>query len=80
MTGSRVIATSVETSGISMPPYPIERRNGRGSAIRANSPIATVIPLKTTARPAVSIARCTASSPLRPWVRSSRQRETTSSE
>ena len=75
-----MIATSVETSGISIPPYPIERRNGSGSAISANSPIATVMPLKTTARPAVSIARCTASSPLRPCARSSRQRETTISE
>ncbi len=56
------------------------RRNGTGSAIIASRPIATVVPLKTTARPAVSIARCTASSPLRPWARSSRQRETTSSE
>ena len=80
ITGSSVIATSVETSGISMPPYPIERRNGSGSAIRASRPIATVMPLKTTARPAVSIALCTASSPLWPCVRSSRQRETTSSE
>jgi len=40
---------------------------------------ATVVPLKTTARPAVSIARCTAASPSRPWARSSRQRTTTSS-
>jgi hypothetical protein len=58
----------------------MERRKGRGSAIRASNPIATVMPLKTTARPAVSIAFCTASSPLRPCERSSRQRETTSSE
>ena len=42
--------------------------------------MATVMPLNTTARPAVSIARCTASSPLRPWARSSRQRDTTISE
>ena len=42
--------------------------------------MATVMPLKTTARPAVSIARCTASSPLRPCERSSRQRETTINE
>ena len=51
-TGSSVIATAVETSGISMPPYPIERRNGTGSANSANRPIATVSPLNTTARPA----------------------------
>ena len=42
--------------------------------------MATVMPLNTTARPAVSIARCTASSPLRPCARSSRQRDTTISE
>jgi hypothetical protein len=35
------------------------------------------MPLNSTARPAVSIARWTASSPVRPCVRSSRQRETT---
>ena len=79
-TGSSVMATSVETSGISMPPKPIERRNGSGSAISASRPMATVMPLNTTARPAVSIALCTASSPLRPCERSSRQRETTISE
>ena len=78
-TGSNVIATAVETSGISMPPYPIERRNGTGSANSANRPIATVSPLNTTARPADSIARTTASSPSCPCARSSRQRETTSS-
>ena len=59
---------------------PMLRRNGSGSATSASRPIATVVPLNTTARPAVSIARWTASSPLRPWARSSRQRETTSSE
>jgi hypothetical protein len=79
-TGSSVIATSTDTSGISMPPYPIDCRNGSGRAIRASSPIATVTPLKTTARPAVAIARRTGSSPCAPWARSSRQRETTSSE
>ena len=53
--------------------------SGSASEI-ASSPIATVVPLKTTARPAVSIARTTASSPVRPCARSSRQRTTTSSE
>jgi hypothetical protein len=46
----------------------------------ASRPMATVVPLNTTARPAVSMARTTASSPVRPWARSSRQRTTTSSE
>jgi hypothetical protein len=39
--------------------------------------MATVMPLNTTALPAVSIAFCTASSPVRPCARSSRQREQT---
>ena len=51
----------------------------RMDSLPQNEPI-TVMPLKTTARPAVSIARTTASSPVRPWARSSRQRTTTSSE
>ena len=55
--GSSVSATSAETSGISIPPKPMLRRNGSGSATSASRPIATVVPLKTTARPAVSIAR-----------------------
>jgi hypothetical protein len=38
---------------MSIPAYPIERRNGIGSATRASRPIATVMPLKTTALPAV---------------------------
>jgi len=59
-----VIATRTLTSGISIPANPIERRNGSGSTTIASSPIATVVPLKTTARPAVAIARTTASSPV----------------
>jgi hypothetical protein len=46
----------------------------------ASSPTATVVPLKTTARPAVAIARSIASSLEPPFARSSRQRTTTSSE
>ncbi len=42
--------------------------------------IATVVPLKTTACPAVSIARCTAAAFSSPAARSSRQRVSTSSE
>ena len=78
-TGSSVIATAVLTSGISMPPYPTLRRKGRGSATSASRPIATVVPLNTTARPDVSIARWIASSPVRPCASSSRQRTTISS-
>ena len=46
----------------------------------ASRPMATVVPLKTTARPAVVIARRIASSPSCPCARSSRQRTTSSSE
>ena len=78
-TGSRVSATATLTSGMSIPPYPTLRRKGSGRATSARRPIATVVPLKTTARPAVAIARATASSPWRPCARSSRHRTTTSS-
>ena len=56
------------------------RRNGSGRTMRASRPIATVVPLNTTARPAVFIERTIASSPVWPWARSSRQRTTTISE
>ena len=65
-TGNNVTATITLISGISIPAYPIERRNGSGSTIIASKPIATVVPLNTTARPAVCIARTTASSPSKP--------------
>ncbi len=61
ITGSSVIATSTETSGTSTPPYPTLRSIGTGSTIIDSSPIATVSPEKTTARPACSIATATAS-------------------
>jgi hypothetical protein len=51
-----------------------------GSTISASRPMATVMPLNTTARPALSIARWTASSLLWPWAHSSRQRDTIRSE
>ena len=46
---------------------PIERMNGEGMKSSSASPIATVAPENTTARPAVSIVRMIASSfePLR---------------
>ena len=59
---------------------PMLRMNGTGRTTRASRPIATVIPLKTTARPAVSMAMTTASWFSRPWSRSSRQRVTKISE
>ena len=54
-TGSRVRAAATETSGMRRPPYPRERRKGTGRATAARRPIATVVPLKRTARPAVAI-------------------------
>jgi hypothetical protein len=78
-TGSSVIATATLTSGISMPAMPRLRRNGTGSATSASSEMATVVPLRTTARPACSMAFTTASWSVAPRWRSSRQRTTTSS-
>ena len=73
-------ATSTETSGTSTPPYPTLRSMGTGSTIMDSSPIATVSPENTTARPACSIAMATASALACPAARSSRHRLTTSSE
>ena len=80
ITGSSVVATSTETSGTSTPPYPTLRSIGTGSTIIDSSPIATVSPENTTARPACCIATATASAFSRPAERSSRHRLTTSSE
>ena len=52
-TGSSVIATATLTSGMNSPAMPMLRRNGTGSTTSASSAIATVVPLKTTARPGV---------------------------
>ena len=51
-----------------------------GTTTSARSPTATVVPLNTTARPAVRMAMAIASSPEAPRSRSSRQRTMTSSE
>jgi hypothetical protein len=80
MTGSKVTATRTETSGTSTPPMPTLRSIGTGSTIMDSSPIATVRPENTTARPAWFIASVTASALARPAARSSRHRLTTSSE
>jgi hypothetical protein len=75
ITGRRVRAQTTETTGIARPPTPNPRMNGSGIASSSASPIATAVPLKTTARPAVSIVRTTASergSPGPPARRSSR--------
>ena len=53
--GRSVIAASTETSGISMPPMPIERMNGSGRMIIDSRPTATVEPETITERPACVI-------------------------
>ena len=60
-TGSRVSAATTETIGMISPPTPKPRMNGRGMKSSTASPIATAVPLKTTARPAVCIVRTRAS-------------------
>ncbi len=72
-------AQSTALSGTSMPPMPIERTNGTGSATRTARPIATVIPDSSTARPAVATVRAVASTRSAPARISSRKRDTTSS-
>ena len=78
--GSNVSTTATLTSGMSMPPMPMLRRNGTGTTRSATRLIATVTPEASTACPAVAMATTTASSLSRPWARSSRQRDTSSSE
>jgi len=60
--GCRVRAAAIEISGMRKPPTPIERMNGSGMNRSSASPIATVPPEKTTARPAVDIVLTIASS------------------
>jgi hypothetical protein len=71
-TGKSVIAAATETSGISSPARPKPRMNGNGMNSMSASPIATAVPLKTTARPAVAIVRTMASSWESPFCSSSR--------
>ena len=78
--GSRVRTADTLTSGMSMPATPMLRRAGTGTMSNASRLIATVNPDANTAWPAVFIATTTASSLLRPCARSSRHRETRSSE
>ena len=79
-TGRSVIAAATETSGISSPARPKPRMNGSGMKSISARPMATAVPLKTTARPAVFMVTATASSFDRPARRSSRYRCTISSE
>ena len=78
--GSSVTEAPIETSGISTPPAPIERMKGSGIASSAASPIATVMPENSVARPAVDIVVSSASWTSLPPLSSSRKRNTTSIE
>ena len=55
-------AATTETAGMIRPPTPNPRMNGSGMKRSSASPIATAVPLKTTARPAVAIVFTIASS------------------
>ncbi len=61
-TGCSVAAAAIDASGTRKPPMPIDRMNGTGTNSSSASPIATVIPEKITARPAVAIVRTIAAS------------------
>ena len=73
--GSRVSEASTETTGISMPPRPIQRSSGSGSATIASRPIATVEPETITERPAWVIVSTSADSTSLPSRSSSRKRK-----
>ena len=59
--GSSVAEAAIETSGISTAPAPIERMKGSGISSSSASPIATVSPENSVARPAVAIVVSSAS-------------------
>ena len=78
--GSRVAEAAIDTSGISTAPAPIERMNGSGIKSSAARPIATVMPEKSVALPAVTIVVSSAARASWPRLSSSRKRNTTSIE
>ena len=50
--GNNVRVASTETTGINIPPMPIERSSGSGKRTIANRPTATVVPEMITEWPA----------------------------
>ena len=78
--GVRVIEARTQTSGISIPPRPIERMNGSGRISMLTRPIATVVPETITDRPACCIVSTIASSTVKPFAISSRKRKIIRSE
>ena len=73
--GRSVSVAVTETTGISMPPMPIERSNGSGRRTIARSPIATVVPEMITEWPAWVIVSTSAVSTSFPSRSSSRKRK-----
>ena len=70
--GSRVRATATATSTVPAAPIPMTARNGMPTIDRPHSAMITVRPAKTTAEPAVPVARAVDSSgsiPAASWVR-----------
>ena len=78
--GVSVIDENTQTSGINMPPSPIERMNGSGRISMLTSPIATVVPETITDRPACCMVSTSASSTLSPLAISSLNRKIINSE
>ena len=78
--GSSVAEAAIDTSGTSSPPTPIERMKGSGMNTSSASPIATVAPENSVARPAVAIVVRSAACGSSVWPSSSRKRNTTSIE
>ena len=74
-----MIDADTATSGMSIPPSPIERMKGRGKMTMLSNPIATVEPDTMTERPACVIVSTSASSVDSPDASSSRKRKTMSS-
>ena len=64
--GRKVSAKTTEQSTTSAPAMPIERIAGASNRSRPDRPMATAMPLKATALPAVAMARSTASPTERP--------------
>ena len=75
--GSNVSAASTDTAGMSIPPMPIERISGSGSATIASRPMATVEPDVTTDFPACVIVSTSAVSTSSPSRSSSLKRKIT---
>jgi hypothetical protein len=76
--GRRSRATPAATSATTAPPSAIDTRKRCGKTARHNIAAATVIPLNSTVRPAVTTVAWIASGAGAPPARSSRKRETNS--